>query len=191
MKYPNPKRKSVSVRNLRHQIAATALALVALALPCSLIADPIVVRINDLAYPRPPEVEVDNAPNGWSFCACADLGVIDPANEDGGLITLFAVDRNGSINEPGECGWRFSDPALPPDTCLSAVDIVWIQHDFYGPFFNGDLQVGFNSALPGHYYRNPAACPILACDASLGPLTYKWQMVYKSQTLVVLFKAQR
>jgi hypothetical protein len=191
MKHANPTKDPTRKKKLRHQIRAGALTLLVALVPCSLLADPIVVRINDLAYPQPPEVEVDNAPNGWSFCACADLGVIDPSQEDGGLITLFGVDHNGSINEPGECGWRFSDPSLPPGTCLSAVDIVWIQHDFFGPFFNGDLQVAFNSALPGHYYRNPDACPIIACDVSLGRLTYKWQTVYSSPEIVVLFKAQK
>ncbi len=130
-------------------------------------------------------------PNGYDFCTCADLGFIDPANEDGGVITLFGVDRNGSINEPGECGWRFLDPKLAQPTCASAVDIVWIQHDYYGPFYNGDLQIAFNSALPGHYYRNPDVCPTGCPDVGLGPLTYKWQTVYADDTVVVLFKAQK
>jgi hypothetical protein len=168
-----------------------ASAWLAVLLPCSLLAGPIVVRINDLQYPSPPEVEVDGAPNGWNFCACADLGIIDPSNEDGGVITLFGVDRNGSINEPGECGWRFLDPSLPASTCKSAVDIVWIQHDFFGPFYNGDLQIAFNSALPGRYYSNPAVCITGCPDVSLGPLTYKWQTVYADATVVVLFKAQK
>jgi len=167
-------------------IASGFLALFVLLLPCSLLAAPIIVKISDVAN-GPPEVEVNGAPNGWNFCTCGidTLGV-----EDGGVITLFGVDTYGSINEPDECGWRFLDPKLPQPTCPSAVDLVWIQHDYSGPFYNGDLQIAFNSALPGHYYRNPDVCPV-GCDVSLGPLTYKWQTVYADATVVVLFKAQK
>jgi len=175
---------------VRRTIASGFFVLLLLLLPCSLMASPIVVMISDLAN-SPPEVEVNGAPYGWNFCTCADLGIIDPANEDGGVITLFGVDTYGSINEPGECGWRFLDPKLPQPNCPSAVDIVWIQHDYSGPFYNGDLQIAFNSALPGHYYRNPAVCPTGCPDVSLGPLTYKWQVVYADATVVVLFKAQK
>ena len=179
------------MKKSRNLIKSSALALLTLALPTYLLASPIIVRISDLRYPNPPEVEVDGAPNGWSFCTCADIGIIDPANEDGGVINLFGVDSYGSINEPGECGWRFLNPTIPQPTCPSAVDIVWIQHDYNGPLYNGDLQIAFNSALPGHYYRNPAVCPTGCPDVSLGPLTYKWQVVYADATVVVLFKAQK
>jgi len=175
------------MKAIRQMIRLSAFAMLVSLLPCSLMADPIIVRINDLRN-GPPEVEVDGAPNGYDFCPCADLGVIDPSNEDGGLITLFGVDTFGSINEPDENGWRFLDPSLPSDDCFNAVDIIWIQHDFGGPFGKGDLQIGFNSALPGHYYRNPACG---GSDSSLGPLTYKWQLVYADDTVVVLFKAQK
>ena len=74
----------------------------------------------------------------------------------------------------------------------TATTIVWIQHDFYGPYYNGDLQIAFNSALSGHYYRNPTPdCGYFGCDVSLGPLNYKWQVVYGDATVVVLFKAQK
>src|SRR5205085_10149068 len=73
---------------VRHTIASGLLALLILLLPCSLLAAPIIVKISDLAV-GPPEVEVDGAPYGYDFCPCADLGIIDPANEDGGVITLF------------------------------------------------------------------------------------------------------
>src|SRR5437899_9988894 len=185
-----PEARGSLLGEVRRTIALGVLALLILLLPCSLLAAPIIVKISDLAN-GPPEVEVDGAPNGYDFCTCADLGFIDPANEDGGVITLFGVDRNGSINEPGECGWRFLDPSLPQPTCVSAVDIVWIQHDYYGPFYNGDLQIAFNSAFPGHYYRNPDGCSTGCPDVSLGPLTYKWQVVYADDTVVVLFKAQK
>ena len=176
------------MKKLQNTLKLSAIALITLLLPGYLLAGPIIVRINDLRYPNAPEVEVDGAPNGWNFCTC---GIDTPGFEDGGLIRLFGVDRNGSINEPGECGWRFLDPAIPQPTCASAVDIIWIQHDFSGPYFNGDLQVAFNSNHPGNYYRNPAVCPTGCPDASLGPLTYRWQVVYADATVVVLFKAQK
>jgi hypothetical protein len=163
-------------------------ALLLSLLSCSLRAGPIVVRINDVAN-GPPQVEVDGAPNGYDFCPCANLGVINPTLEDGGLITLFGVDTHGSINEPNECGWRFFDATLPQGTCHSATDIVWIQHDDNGPFYNGDLQIAVNSHLPGNYYGNPAVCPQL-CDRSAGPVTNQWTMVYADTTVVVLFKAE-
>jgi hypothetical protein len=171
------------MKKFSHSIRATIFALVIMSLPCSLMAGPIVVKIKDLAV-GPPEVEVDGAPNGWNFCEC---GINTPGVEDGGLITLVGVDTGGSINEPGECGWRFLDPTIQQPACASAVDIVWIQHADSGL---GDLQIGFNSALPGHYYANPDVCGS-SCDVSLGPLTYKWQVVYSSPTVVVLFKAQK
>ena len=175
------------LREVRHTIALGVLALLTLLLPCSLLAAPIIVKISDLAN-GPPEVEVDGAPHGYDVYT--GPGVNNPSIEDGALITLFGVDTYGSINEPDECGWRFLDPKLPQPTCPSAVDIVWIQHDYNGPFGNGDLQIGFNSSFPSHYYTNPDACPA-GCDVSLGPLTYKWQTVYADATVVVLFKAQK
>ena len=96
-----PETRGSLLGEARHTIALGVLALLILLLPCSLLAAPIIVKISDLAN-GPPEVEVDGAPNGYDFCTCADLGFIDPANEDGGVITLFGVDRNGSINEPSE-----------------------------------------------------------------------------------------
>ena len=176
------------MKKLQNTIKSSTIALITLLLPGYLLAGPIIVRISDLRYPNAPEVEVDGAPNGWNFCTC---GIDTPGVEDGGLITLFGVDTYGSINEPNESGWRFSDPKLPspPDGCHNAVDIIWIQHDYYGPFQNGDLQVAFNSALPGHYYVNPLLCS--SGDVGLGPLTYKWQVVYADPTVVVLFKAQK
>ena len=189
MKRTNSNISSVIMPRLLERLSAWVVVVAAAMVPCSLIAGPIVVKINDLRYPNAPEVEVDGAPNGWNFCEC---GINTAGVEDGGIITLFGVDTYGSINEPCEGDWRFSDPNLPspPDGCHNSVDIVWIQHDFYGPFYNGDLQIAFNSAFPGHYYNNPALCP-RACSVGLGPLTYKWQVVYADATVVVLFKAQK
>jgi hypothetical protein len=182
-------KKGLVMNKVHNMIKLSALALFALLVPTSLMAGPIIVRISDLRYPNPPEIEVDGAPNGWNFCTC-DINT--PGVEDGGIITLFGVDTYGSINEPCEGDWRFSDPGLPSpaDGCHNGVDIVWIQHDFYGPFNNGDLQIAFNSAFPGHFYNNPALCP-RPCSVGLGPLTYKWQVVYADATVVVLFKAQK
>ena len=169
---------------MTNRLKLSALAVFASLLTCSLMAGPIIVRISDIAN-GPPEVEVDGAPSGFDFCTCIG-SIVDPAVEDGGIITLFGVDTFGSINEPDECGWRFLDPTFPPGTLHVAVDIIWIQHDYSGPFGNGDLQIAFDSALPGHTYANTAGC-----DVSLGPLTYKWQTVYADDTVVVLFKAQK
>lgn len=91
----------------------------------------------------PPEVQVIGAPHGWEYCTdtCAgDFGYITPGTDLGGIVSLFGVDVNGSINEPDECDWRFLDPTITQPTCKSADAIVWIQHDYsyYGPFFDGD-----------------------------------------------------
>jgi len=126
------------------------------------MAGPIVIKITDLAN-GPPEVEVDGAPNGYNFCTCADLGFMDPSNEDGGVITLFGVDTYGSINEPGACGVALPGPTLPRPTCVSAVDIVWIQHDYYGLSIMATSKSHLIARFQGHYYRNPPSvltgCP--------------------------------
>ena len=139
---------------------------------------PIVVSINDRAV-GPPEVRVENAPNGYDL----NTGplVNNSAVEDGALITLFGMDSYGSI---ADWGGRFVDPALPADAFYNALDIVWVQHDFGGPFFSGDLQVGFNSRFPGGWYRNP----LYTGEENLGPVSSKWKTVYSSATLVIRFK---
>jgi len=140
------------------------------------MAAPIVVAINDVPNGR-PVIQVLGAPNGY------DINTVlpnDPTIEDGALITLFGVDQFGSIPD-----WdgRFVVPESPL-WFRNAVDIVWVQHDLFdGPFLNGDLQVGFNSAFPGTYYFKPE---LIGSD-NLGSVTDKWVKVYDSDTLVVLF----
>lgn len=138
----------------------------------------IVISINDRAIGL-PEVKVEGAPNGYDI----NTGplVNNPAVEDGALITLFGVDTYGSILD---WGGRFVDPSLPADAFLNALDIVWVQHDYSGPLFGGDLQVGFNSRFPGGWYRNP----LYTGEDNLGPVSSKWQTVYSSSTLVIRFK---
>ena len=138
----------------------------------------IVVSINDRAV-GPPEVKVEGAPNGYDINTGSLVN--NPAIEDGALITLFGVDTYGSILD---WGGRFVDPSLPANAMFNALDIVWVQHDYDGPLFGGDLQVGFNSRFPGSWYRNP----LYTGEDNLGPVSSKWTTVYSSSTLVVRFK---
>jgi hypothetical protein len=158
------------MKAIRDLIKLTALAAGVL-LPCSLIAAPIVVTINDVPNAA-PVIKVRGAPNGYDIYTGEN--VADPAKEDGALITLFGVDQGGDIPD-----WegRFVVPTAP-NPLRTAVDIVWVEHDF-DLFGNGDLRVGFNSAHPGTYYRTVN---------SLGLVTDNWVEVYASDTLVVRFK---
>lgn len=155
-------------------------------LPGSLLAKPIVVRINDVPN-GPPVIQVHGAPNGCDIYT--GTLVADPAVEDGALITLIGVDQAGLI--PDWAG-RFVVPEAPL-WYRTAVDIVWVQHDVLAPFGNGDLQVGFNSAFPGTYYFNPELVnpetgEVVIADENLGQVTNNWVTVYADDTLVVQFK---
>ena len=167
------------MKRINRTLSFSALALLTLLLPYSLLASPVIVRINDVPFAA-PVVIVLNAPEGYDLYT--GPGVADPSVEDGGLITLIGVDREGLIPD---VGGRFLDPRLPADAERNAIDIIWFQHDFDGPFFQGDLQVGFNSAFPGVYYRNPD----LTGDFNLGPVTNNWVTVYADDIIVVQFKA--
>ena len=145
------------------------------------MSQPIVVRINTLAEGS-PLIEAVGTPHGYNIYVGPLVNT--PAVEDGALINLFGVDPSGSIPDQG---WRFVDPSLPPDANRSALAIVWITHDHSGPFANGDLQIGFNRARPGHYY----ASPIHTHDKSLGPVPEEWATVYLDDTLVLLFKSRK
>ncbi len=138
----------------------------------------IVVSINDRAV-GPPVVQVKGAPNGYDI----NTGplVNNPAVEDGALITLFGVDTYGAM---ADWGGRFVDPSLGANAFNNALDIVWVQHDYDGPFFGGDLQIGFNSAFPGVHYSNPE----IHGDENLGPVSSKWKTIHSSSTLVIKFK---
>jgi hypothetical protein len=162
------------MKRIRYLTPLAAVALFAL-LPVSSFADhkkakPIVVSINDVPN-GDPVIQVQGAPHGYDINTVAPN---NPAIEDGALITLFGVDQGGSIPD-----WegRFVVPTAP-DPLRTAVDIVWIEHDF-DLFGNGDLRVGFNSAFPGNYYRTVN---------SLGLVTDDWVTVYADDTLVVKFK---
>ena len=141
-------------------IKATILALVALSLPCSLMARPVIVSINDVPNGR-PVIKVQGAPNGYDIYT--GEAVNDPAIEDGALITLFGV--NNAIENPDAAlpDWegRFTDASpwqsLPPwepygdgvnyRQYRNALDIVWIEHNFYTPgSHEGDLIVGMDRA---------------------------------------------
>jgi hypothetical protein len=155
-------------------IRAIIIALVALSLPCSLVAKPIVVSINDVPN-GPPVIQVQGAPSGYALYT----GVADPAIEDGVDILLYDVDLEGLLPD---WGGRFTIPNAPnPDR--TAVDLVWVGHD-PGVIQAGAIYVGFNSAFPGTYYFNPE----IVGDADLGPVTDNWVTVYSTDTLVVQYK---
>ena len=163
--------------NIHDIIRSSALALLTLLLPCSVMAKPIVVSINDVPNGS-PVIQVTGAPNGYALYT----GVADPTIEDGADILLYDVDLAGLL--PDWAG-RFTVPNAPlPDR--SAVDIVWIGHD-PGLFQAGALYVGFNSAFPGTWYANPGL-PGWNNDADLGRVTDNWVTVYESKILVVRFK---
>lgn len=150
------------------------------------LADPIRVRINDVPH-APPVIQVKGAPNGFDIYT-GEL-VAGPAIEDGALITLFGVDRAGTI---ADWAGRFTVPDAPL-WYRSGVDIVWVEHDVMGPFRMGDLQIGFNSAHPATYYFspqlvNPETGELLIADEDLGPVTDNWVVVYADETVVVEVK---
>jgi hypothetical protein len=162
------------------------LCILAAALIGGSVADPIRVRINDVPN-SPPVIQVKGAPEGFDVYT-GDL-VADPAIEDGALITLFGVDRAGTI---ADWAGRFTVPDAPL-WFRSAVDIVWVEHDVIGPFGLGDLQIGFNSAHPGTYYFNPELVnpetgELFIPDEDLGPVTDNWVVVYADETVVVEVK---
>ncbi len=170
----------------------TALAIVAcgLLLSSSLMAGPITVKINDVPNAA-PVITVVGAPDGYDIYT-GEL-VATPGVEEGALITLYGVSPVGLHDKPG---WRFLDPrdpeSLPPlyvdampgvnvREFVMAVDIVWTQHDPN----TGDLQIGFDSALPGTWYRNPG---IGNTDEDAGTVTNKWVTLYADDEIVLMFK---
>lgn len=175
-----------------------AVAACSLLVAASVLAAPIIVRINDVPNAA-PVVTVIGAQKGYDIYTGPEI--VTPGVEDGAVVTLFGVDQAGEIPE---LGWRFSDPrdpdSLPPywvpdpenpgemmnvREFVLAVDIVWLQHDTEGPFFNGDLQICFNSALPGKWYLNPG---VFNEDQNAGFVTNNYVTVYEDDTVVVQFK---
>lgn len=171
------------MKKVHYTLKSSALALLTLLVPCSLMAKPIVIRINDVPNAA-PVVQVHGAPNGYDFYA--DPDVATPGIEEGGVITLFGVDQFGEVGQDelgNDLGWRFVIPNAP-DPNRSAVDIVWIQHD---PD-TGDFQVAFDSALAGTYYANPPEPHVPGKDYNAGLVTDRWVTLYEDETLVVQFK---
>lgn len=169
------------MKAIRYSMQLTALA-VAVSLPCSLLAGPTVIRI-DASHEGAPTTEVLNSE---TYNLYVGPLVSDPATEYGALVNLLGADNYYS---PGsliaDLEWRFTDPkALDPTR--AAVYIVWIDHDYgddlngyYGPFYSGDLRVGFNQKKPGAgYYRTVNAAPIQS----------NWVTLYSDATLVLQFK---
>ncbi len=140
---------------------------------------PITVRIED-SRSGPPRIEVVGSPAGYNIYV-GPL-VTNPAVEHGALINLLGVDSHGTIPDRG---WRLIDPDLPEEAARNGLHVLWITHDGAGPFSNGDLQIGFNSALPGRHYANP----VHSKDKSLGPTTNHWITVYSDDILLLLFKS--
>jgi hypothetical protein len=183
------------MKTICHVVKSSAVALLTLLLPCSLLAQPIIVTINDVPNAQ-PAINVLGAPNGY-YIYTGEI-VSDPTVEDGALIVLFGV--NNFFSDPAplpDWGGRFMDPtpwqALPPyyrpgdptnyRQYRTAVDIVWIEHNFYSPdWHEGDLIVGFNSAFPGTWYSS------ISGDDNLGPVTDNWVTVYASDVVVVRYK---
>ena len=179
------KRKSrKSMKAIRYVITFSVAALFVM-LPSSFMAapkkaSPIVVTINDVPNGA-PVIQVQGAPNGYDVYT--DPNVADPAIEDGALITLFGVDRSGSIPD---WGGRFVVPEAPL-WYRTAVDIVWVEHDF-DLFGNGDLQIAFDSALAGIYYGTPPDPHVPGRDFNAGLVTDRWVTLYEDAILVVQFK---
>jgi hypothetical protein len=161
------------MKAIHHVIKLTTLAAAVL-LPCSLLASPIVVAINDVPNGS-PVIHVYGAPDGY------DINTVLPNNplggEDGALITLIGVNNYFDPGALPEWEGRFTIPTAP-NPARTAVDIVWVSHDA-DVFGLGDLQIGFNSAWPGTYY---------ATHDDLGIVTDNWVEVYTSDVVVVFFK---
>lgn len=173
------------------RLNAISLASTAILLLASTAASAqVVVRINDVPNAA-PVVTVIGAPNGYDVYTGPEIAT--PGIEDGAYITLFGVDSEGEVPE---LGWRFKDSrdpdTLPPFTPLApddltnyrylrvAVDIVWIEHDA-----DGNLAIGFNSALQGTWYSNGG---VFNSDMDASYVTNRYVTLYESDILVVQYK---
>jgi len=167
------------MKTIRYMLRTSAFTLAALLLPSSLLAGPVTVTIDDTAK-GPPVVQVLDSDEHLVYVGPI---VNDPAVEDGALIVLFGVDREGSIPN---MGWRFIDTKAP-DPLFAAKDIVWIDHDDI--FGGNDLRVGFNSRKPGTgWYRTPPPNPEPGVDVNAGPVKTTWITLYSDNTVVVKFR---
>ena len=145
------------------------------------MSDKTVVRI-EVFGDGAPVIKVGGAPFGHNIYVGPLVN--DDKIEHGALVNLLGIDQSGSIPDQG---WRFVDPNLPQDAIRNGLHILWITHDYSGPFCTGDLQVGFNSALPGRHYANPTHTK----DTSLGAETNEWTTVYSDAVLDLLFRASQ
>lgn len=128
-----------------------------------------------------PVIKVIGAPFGYNIYVGPLVN--NSEIEHGALLNLLGVDQSGSIIDQG---WRFIDPALPPDAVRNGLYVLWLTHDYSGPFCSGDIQVGFNSALPGRHYANPTHTK----DKNLGAAPNEWTTVYSDERLTLLFRAR-
>jgi hypothetical protein len=169
------------MKTIRYTIKSSALALLTLALPGSLLASPTTILI-DASHEGAATVQVLPSEN-YNFYTGPEVN--NAAIEYGALVDLLGVDNYyypGSQIADQE--WRFTDPKAP-DQNNAAVYIIWIDHDygdfsngFYGPLFNGDLRVGYNQHKPGGYYHTVNAAPIQS----------NWVTLYSDANLVLKFK---
>ena len=65
------------MKKMQSIIKSSALALLTLLVPGSLLATPILVRINDTAF-GPPDIEVLGAPAGYNIYTGATLTTLPP-----------------------------------------------------------------------------------------------------------------
>jgi len=177
-----PEAKGSLPGGIRQKIGLGALALLTLALPCSLMAGPTIVQIDASHEGAPTTTVLDS--EGYNVYVGPLVSI--PAVEYGALVDLFGVDN---YYYPGsqiaDRDWWFTDPRAPDPTHAS-VFIVWIDHDYgdyyngyYGPFYSGDLRIGFNEHKPGGYYRTPV---------NAAPIQSNWVTLYSDATLVLKFK---
>jgi hypothetical protein len=174
------------MKTLRSIITSGAFAALALLLPCRLLAGPTIVRI-DASHEGAPTTEVLDSENYNIYVGPI---VNNPDTDYGALINLLGVDNLFEVypNQIPNQGWRFTDPKAPDQT-FSAVYIVWIEHDDYGPLYSGDLRVGFNQRKPGTgYYGTPGPNPQPGADVNAGPVPSDWVTLYADATLVLQFK---
>jgi hypothetical protein len=156
-------------------VRANVIILLVTALPCSLLAAPIIVSINDVPNAA-PVIQVKNAPGDYDIFTGDELppDYVDPASEEGAAVVFWDLNLVGTLTD-----WagRFTIPTAP-NPLRTAVDIVWIE------VYSGALVVAFDSALPGIYYGNPGP----QGDEDLGNVTDKWVTAYSSEQLVIRFK---
>jgi len=183
------KAKRSLLGGIRRKIRLGALALLIPLLSCSLMAGPTIIQI-DASHEGAPTTTVLNSE---AYNIYVGPGVSNPATEYGALVDLLGVNNWFELYPSviPDQGWRFTDPKAPDQT-RSAVYIIWISHDFGGPLYTGDLQVGFNSRKPGTgYYGTPGPNPPPGADVNAGPVQSNWVTLYSDATLVLQFKGYK